>query len=194
MHGEGVKGRQTKERVLMPKGKAPRMPEKAPNQPVASVSTPEQGNTQLPNKTLPNPPVAQPEEPGSGRQLDQMDYAVLREWTRNPSITDTEVCRGLGIARSTLIARKKNPRLQRAIEDLVMPDKDLMRRVSRRFILRLERVANTGDDDTAVRGAAVALKHHLPARLEVDGGEGIKRLLKELRDEAAGEEPQKERK
>jgi hypothetical protein len=88
------------------------------------------------------------------RQLDELDWAIIRELINDPAVTDKELGERLGIAKRTAWLRRNNPRLQLEIRELSRDMIERTRELMKKAISRAERILEIGEDKDAKTIAA----------------------------------------
>jgi predicted DNA-binding protein (UPF0251 family) len=105
-------------------------------------------------------------------QLDTLDKAALAFYVQNPSITDTEVAKRLGISRNTLFERMKSPAFKLAHTEALLPAIDIFRAKAADAIRRHFRLAESSNENVAVKATSKVVDKVVPTTLALTGKDG----------------------
>ena len=90
--------------------------------------------------------------------LDLVDTHMLHQITANPSITQKELAKVVGLSPRQVARRKSSPAFLRAIEDLKFTDQELIMQVKRLALLEIKELLQNGNEKTRMKVALAVLE------------------------------------
>lgn len=109
------------------------------------------------------PPAAEV-APGKFDELDAVDKMLVRALMRNPSETNTELGKLVGLKRKAVAVRRERPPVKEALTELLLPARTILDKKAGPLTRKAVEMAEGGD----ARVLCELIRVIFPKRLEVD--------------------------